>query len=220
MLALLLFSMGLKRKARYMRKRRAEEAASAETLNAKYPTVPECPAVLCQRRKKLRQRNPEKLLISRPKWEDDTENATPGLCIKHCWPYTLAMRSGTADESIFKEIYSSGAYSRSLKGRGYHWLDIGSHGDYFALAALMHGAKTIACYEAFLPNYNLGRYNLLGFGVQLHRMVRTKRKFKFFSYANLRCLWTVRSNNILEIYRIMIILTIYEKPCNSIVIPL
>ena len=62
--------MGLKRKAREMRERREKHAAAAEALYAKYPSVPECPSDLQERRKKLKQRNPKKLLIARPKWED------------------------------------------------------------------------------------------------------------------------------------------------------
>lgn len=162
--------MKVNAKARYMRKRRKNITAEEMSLFAKYPGVPGVDANVSEKRRKLRQRDPDKLLLQRPAWVDDVECDVEGISMKTCWPYNLALRTGTTDESAFREVFEKGVYARSLKRGGSHWIDVGAHAGYFAAAALMQGCKSIACYEPFLPNYNLARYNLLGFGCKLHQM--------------------------------------------------
>ena len=81
--------------------------------------------------------------------------------LRECKPYALLLRGDSADVATFDEVFKRNSYGQSL-AKGQEWVDLGGHGGFFAVRALMAGAKFVHSYEPHPGNRKLYSLNCRG----------------------------------------------------------
>ena len=94
-------------------------------------------------------------------WHEHPKVRNSTFKLRECKPYALLLRGDTADMNTFDEVFKRNSYGRSL-AKGQEWVDLGGHGGFFAVRALMAGAKFVHSYEPHPGNRKLYSLNCRG----------------------------------------------------------
>ena len=118
-------------------------------------------------RKKVSQRNPEKLLNPKPSpLLDETVFGT--VHTKYtCGVFKFLLCKNSTDENALRGIFKNNEYGKSLS-EGLTWIDCGCHKGLFAIRALMAGAKYVYGFEAHPGNVKYAKYNLGGWPAKVY----------------------------------------------------